>query len=127
MNLTKEAILAADDLKKETVHVPEWGGTVFVRTMSGLERDQWESVLLHATQSDKFDNLRATLVAKTACNETGERLFTDADIDALGKKSAAALTRVYEVALKVNALTREVREELLKNSDPSPGASSPSD
>ena len=37
--LSKDAILAADDLPRETVHVPEWGGDVYVRTMSGTDRD----------------------------------------------------------------------------------------
>jgi len=30
--LSKDAILAADDLPRETVNVPEWGGEVLVRT-----------------------------------------------------------------------------------------------
>ncbi len=44
--LTKEAILAADDLPRETVLMPEWGGDVYVRTMSGTDRDAFESSLI---------------------------------------------------------------------------------
>ncbi len=32
--LSKEAILSADDLPREIVSVPEWGGQVYVRTMT---------------------------------------------------------------------------------------------
>ena len=41
MNL-RESIIAANDLKRESVEVPEWGVTVYVRTMTGEERDQYE-------------------------------------------------------------------------------------
>ncbi len=36
----------ADDLPRETVSVPEWGGEVLVRTMSGTDRDAFEASLL---------------------------------------------------------------------------------
>ena len=35
--LTKEAILAADDLPREKVDVPEWGGEVYVRALTGAQ------------------------------------------------------------------------------------------
>ena len=44
--LNKAAILAAEDLKTETVAVPEWGGEVRVRTLTGTERDAFESGLV---------------------------------------------------------------------------------
>lgn len=127
MLLTKAAILESHDVHLESVFVPEWSGTINVRVMSGLERDRWEGRLLDIEKTKSYDNLRATLVAMTACDADGNRLFDDSDITALGNKSAAALSRVYEVALRVNALTQAVREELAKNFDPSPGASSLSD
>ncbi len=39
--LTGEEILGADDLPTEVVPVPEWDGTVIVRTLTGAERDHW--------------------------------------------------------------------------------------
>ena len=35
--LSKEQILKSDDLKSEIVAVPEWGGDVKVRVMTGTE------------------------------------------------------------------------------------------
>ena len=40
--LTREQILGSDDLKRQTVAVPEWGGDVFVRMLTGGERDAFE-------------------------------------------------------------------------------------
>ena len=37
--LTAEAITAAQDPAHEDVHVPEWGGWVRVKALSGAERD----------------------------------------------------------------------------------------
>ena len=37
--LSKSAILCANDLQTEDVDVPEWGGTVRVRSFTGRERD----------------------------------------------------------------------------------------
>ena len=37
--LDKAAILTADDLGRREVAVPEWGGTVLIRGLTGAERD----------------------------------------------------------------------------------------
>src|SRR4051812_3187961 len=108
--LSRDAILGADDLKRETVPVPEWGGTVCVRTMTGAERDDYEAETYRmrgASADNNLANLRARLCVRTICDESGQRLFTDQDIDALGKKSAAALDRCVEVALRLSKITAE--------------------
>ena len=43
MLLTKDAILQAQDSKLEKLEVPEWGGHVFIKSMSGTERDNFEA------------------------------------------------------------------------------------
>ncbi len=40
--LSRDQILGASDLPTETVDVPEWGGQVIVRSMTGAERDRFE-------------------------------------------------------------------------------------
>ena len=104
--LTREAILAADDLPRERVNVPEWGGDVFVRTMTGTERDAFESSLIgkDSGKEGRLENVRARLVSLALCSESGERLFDDAEIAALGKKSARALDRVFGVAQRLNGI-----------------------
>jgi len=39
--LDKSTILAAKDLRTTDIEVPEWGGTVRVKAMSGREREQF--------------------------------------------------------------------------------------
>ena len=110
--LSKEAILAADDLPREIVSVPEWGGQVYVRTMIGTDRDAFEASLITrdsntSSNDQRMHNVRARLVSLTLCSESGERLFQDGDIDALGRKSARALDRVFAVAQRLKDAVRE--------------------
>lgn len=110
--LSKEAILAADDLPREIVSVPEWGGQVYVRTMTGTDRDAFEASLINresgesgpSSKDQRMHNVRARLVSLTLCSESGERIFQDGDIDALGRKSARALDRVFAVAQRLNGI-----------------------
>jgi hypothetical protein len=127
--LTKEQILKADDLVSQEVDVPEWGGTVNVRTMTGTERDAFEAASFEGRgKSTKVNlvNMRARLCAMTIVDDNGKRLFTDADIAELGKKSAKALDGVFAVAQKLNGLSVGDVEELAKNSESGPNGDSTS-
>jgi len=44
--LTRDAILEAQDLQHEEVYIPEWGGSVRVRTLTGAERDAFEQSIV---------------------------------------------------------------------------------
>lgn len=111
--LSREAILAADDLGFEDVAVPEWGGTVRIRALSGTERDKFEASIAGNGKRLRLDNVRAKLVVTCAVDAEGNPLFGTADIVQLGRKSAAALDRVFEAAKKLSGLTDEDVDELL--------------
>jgi hypothetical protein len=113
--LNRDAILSADDLSKELVSCPEWGGEVYVRALTGAERDRFESSLIEQrgkNQKLNMTNIRAKLAAMAICDDQGKRLFTDADVTALAAKSAAALNRVFDVARKLSGLADNEVEEL---------------
>ena len=112
--LTKDAILAVADMTRETVAVPEWGGEVCVRAMSGSERDAFESHCF-ANKDQPFLNARAKLASLCVCDDAGARLFTDSDVAALSAKSAAALDRIYDVAIRLSRMRKEDLETSEKN------------
>jgi hypothetical protein len=116
--LTRDAILQAEDAKIASVDVPEWGGHVFLRVMSGTERDDFEAET-YVTRGRSVElnrhNFRARLLVRCICDDKGEPIFTRKDIDALGKKSAKALDRAFSVAQKLNGLSADDVEELTKN------------
>ena len=118
MTLTKEQILNADDLKRKEVDVPEWGGTVLLRELTGRERDSFEEGSLdRKTRDIKMTNMRARLVAMSAIDDLGERLFTQAEANELGGKSAAALNRCFEVSCSLSGITETDVEALEGNTD----------
>jgi len=116
--LTREQILGVEDLGFEDVDVPEWGGVVGVGMMTGAERDSFEQEIV-TRQGKKVHmnlaNIRARLVALCVVDGDGGRVFSEADVKALGRKSAVALNRVFEVAQRINGLTEADMEELAGN------------
>jgi hypothetical protein len=128
--LSRDAILTVDDRKHKDVEVPEWGGTVRVRAMSGYERDKFETSMVEIRgnkRKENFTNLRARFVALVLIDEDGKRLFSDTDIALLGAKSAAALDRVYAVGQELNGLSDKDVEELTEVFEQTPDESSISD
>ena len=112
MALTRDDILGKVQLAVEQVQVPEWGGPVYIREMSGAERDAWEALVFG---EEKAKNIRATLAAVCLCDETGKRLFADEDAVKLGATSGSALQRVFDAAMRINKLRKEDVEEVAKN------------
>jgi len=119
--LTKAQILEVQDLPVEDVHVPEWGGMVRVRGLTGAERDRWELEGLRLRgqrleMNPGLDNFRARLVALCVIDEAGERLFSDRDVPRLSEKSGAVLDRLFDVARRLSGLTAADVDDLEKNS-----------
>lgn len=115
--LTKEAIMAAVDIAIETVHVPEWGGDVKVRSFSGTQKDQYEQILFNQKdKGEKFYRIRSVICALAIITDEGNQLFDITEIDALGEKSAVALDRVADVARRLSGMGPEAVEDAEKNS-----------
>lgn len=110
--LTRDAILAADDLKAKRVETPEWAGHVFVRPMTAGERDAFD---LFITEHRGHAKIRAYIVALCAVDADGKRLFTEGDVDVLDGKASAPMTRVFMAARKLNKLFVEDIEDAAKN------------
>jgi len=118
-DLTRDAVLAAADVVVEPVDVPEWGGRLYVRSLSGTERAAWE------TASDRAANTArklALLVQATACDARGNLLFAAADVPNLETRNAKALLRVARAAGRLNGLTADDVEAIAKNCEAAPAA-----
>ena len=113
--LSKESILSADDLPRREVEVPEWGGSIFVRTMTGADRDEFEASLFSDDDKRTFENMRARLASLTMVDKDGTRLFGADDIKSLGRKSSTALDRVFTAAKELNSMAEGDIEDFEKN------------
>jgi hypothetical protein len=120
--LTRAEMLAVSDILVEDVHIPEWDTYVHVRGMTGAQRDAYEDASLSMPDKKKqtrafiYKDARARLVAWSVVDENGKRVFSDADIPRLSEKSAAALQRIFNVAMRLSGISEEDIEELVKNS-----------
>jgi hypothetical protein len=115
-------------LTTEVVEVPEWGGSVNVRTLTGTERDEFEqSFVQQDGKSRNLRNFRAKLCARAMVDDDGEPMFTAKDVDALGKKNGRALDRVFDVAQQLAGLSEKDVDELVKNSESGQSDGSTSD
>lgn len=113
----RDTILQAQDLKRQSVEVPEWNCTVFVRMLSGEERlalDEWVNNLSEEERQTDL-NIIVKTVLMTACDESGSMLFSDSDIPALRRKAVPALLRVFDASMLLNKLGREGQEQVAKN------------
>ena len=116
--LTKDQILGIDDRDSVTVNVPEWGGDVKIAAMTACERDAFEASMLDTKgkgDAKRLQNFRARFVASCIVDDDGNRLFSDKDIVALGKKSSAPISRLFDECRKLNGMTDEDVEELEKH------------
>lgn len=120
--LSKQDILKADDRPTREVDVPEWGGAVLVRGLSGAGRDEYEASLRELQPDGTFApnllNSRAKLASLSIVDADGNQMFNEFEVGALGQKSSAALDRVVNVASELSALAGSKTEgELEGNSD----------
>lgn len=119
--LSKDAILAADDVVFQDVEVPEWGGTVRIRALTGTERDGFEESVLRRSPDGSFEavmaDMRAKLLVRTLVDEDGKRLFSAKEVAQLGSKSAQVLDRLFEIASRLSGISRKDVDELAKNSE----------
>ena len=113
MGLSKAKILSANDVKvSEPIPVKEWGGDVYVKTITGLERDAFEE----SYSEQKMKSFRVKFLVLTLCDETGERLFGDDDVALLGTKSSNIINALFEKSWAHNAFNAEAVEEMGKDS-----------
>lgn len=126
MLLSKTTILASNDLKHEDVHVPDWGGAVRVRAMTGAERDEFRASIASEGPAP-IGQFSAALLVACIVDESGNRLFTADDMAALQAKSAKSIDAPAAVAMRLNGLGVTAVEDAVKNSGSGQSVDSGSD
>lgn len=119
-----QKIIEHDDLKKETVDVPEWGGVVRVRALTGFERTEYIKILTgnsltHRGEGDRIiqSNVgRAQIYAAAVgmIDEDGKQLAGPDYVDELENKSGIVLQRVGDAVLRLSGMTGDDDEEAIE-------------
>lgn len=111
--LSIEDVLGAQDIKEETVAVPEWGGAVRIKGFTKAEQH------LIREQAGGADNLDLNLFEMLLfVHGVIEPQFTQDHIELLKAKNAVPFDRVLQRVMAISGLTEEARKQA-KNTFPS--------
>lgn len=115
----RDLIKSADDLKRLPVDMTEeWGCTVYVRALSGLDRIKAANIFEDARKNETAETeLQAMgqFLILTVCEADGSPVFTSNDLELLLAKAATALKKVFNVAIDLNKMRDGEIEEAKKN------------
>ena len=124
--LNRDALLKKEKLEVVKVDLGN-NDFVFVKQMTGGERDKWEQSLLRPVKDGRglvtgfesvTENFRAKLCVVTVCDEEGKLLLAPKDYITLSNSMGAAkLEKIVNAAQKLNAISEEDKEEIIKNSE----------
>ncbi len=101
----REQILKCDDLKTEVLDIPEWGCEVMVKELTAKQRQQIFNASKGAVDTEK---LTAMYLLNCICDPlNGERIFEDADRDAVLGKSSRVTERIITRVLVLSGISEE--------------------
>jgi len=125
--LTKEQILAANDITLEELDMTPygWPGTVFIGVLRGVEAEKIAN--LYRDGIEKQKNYVAIMASYFLRDANGERIFSDADRSDLNQKAGRALQAINEAGVRLNKLDEEAVTEAKKNSGTTDGDASSTD
>ena len=124
--LDRAKLLRKEDLKIEKVDLGN-DEFIFVRMMTGRERDRFEQSLIKEVKNAKgrvtdyeraIEDFRAKLAVCTVCDEGGKLVLTPDDYPALSvNMSAKRLEAIINKAQELNKISEEDKDNLVKNSE----------
>lgn len=102
----RDLILEVDDIDRRIVKVPEWGVELEVRSMSMRARAELFS------QGREPGLFYAAMIA-ASCHDpdTGERVFTESDLEKIADKNAGAIERLAKECLAVAGMGDKAVDE----------------
>jgi hypothetical protein len=124
MLLDRNSLLTKDEVQVEKVDFPN-GDHIYVKMMYGDERDRFEQSLMREVKDSKgnssykqaLNDFKAKLAVNVICDENGVLLLKSSDYVNLSKAMLSAkLDLICEKAQKLNKITEEDKEAMIKNS-----------
>ena len=123
--MNRERLLQKEELDVVKVEMAD-DEFVYVRQMTGRERDRFEQSLMEEVRDKRgnieykrsLEDFRAKLAVHTVCDEDGNNILAPEDYPTLSQNmSAFTLEKIINEAQKLNRITDEDAEALVKNLD----------
>lgn len=131
--LDRKSLLAKEKLEVTKVDLGD-GNYVFVRQMTGRERDRFEQSLIKENKNAEggyektLEDFRAKLAVCTVSDEDGNLILQPGDFGILSQNmSAAKLEKIINTAQRINKISEDDKENLVKNSEAVQDGNSTSD
>lgn len=120
MALSRDEILGKKAGKVHKFTHPDGSGDVFLRVISSKERDFWEQGCFGNSKKGQPVSVRSKLVALVLVDESGKRLFTDAESVLIDGLESSFVDPLFDEAMRVNRMRKEDVDDLEKNSETVP-------
>ena len=108
--LTLADIVGAQDMPLIEFEVPQWGGVIFLRKLSGKERMD-----LVTQTSEEDDKGMVKFLARYIFDEHGNRMFTDDKLELLNAKASDVLDDIAQKVSTLNGLSKAAEDDIEKN------------
>lgn len=119
-----EQLVSKSTTKPIEVPIRALGESVYIRAISGAERDGYEASVNDGVRTN-LANYRARLCVLALSDAEGKRICKDSDAPKLGRDmEAQAICEIFDAARKHNGLTEEDVQELAGNSPTEPSGDS---
>lgn len=109
--LNKAALLGFER-QVHKVCLPNDGGFVYIKELSGKQREEFERrVAQGRKKGDDYRGLRAKLIVDSLVDEEGENLFNPEDSSNVEKMPSSIIEFIFEKILSINGVdTENVKE-----------------
>ncbi len=108
----RDRILAANDIESKVFHVAQWGIDIELRTLSASDRAQLVSSCMSADGTVDIQKMYPSLIIACVYDpETGGRVFSIEDMDAISDKSASAVEFVAQKAMEMSGMKPDAIDE----------------
>jgi hypothetical protein len=113
-DLSLEQLLGAVDTPIEKIYVKPLNGYLYVKGLTGEERDEWEKTIVRGRgkKAKVVQNVRAHLLARCLVTRAGVPLMNPGLIARLGKVRADIIGPAYDLAAKLSGISDDDLDEL---------------
>ena len=101
-HLTLDQIKNADDVKTLQVDIPEWGGHVTVKGMTGRLRSNLEQKV---NSNAPHGDVKMMVVLSCTLDDKGDLLFSKDDKKWLVEKAAGPIEKIFESVCKLSGIS----------------------
>ena len=115
MALSKDAILSAGDLTPTPMDVPEWGGVIYIRSLTGGEWDACEMERASVRKRPSEGHYAAHVCVRGIVDENGKPLFAVTDFEKLQQRNLNTIQRVALAILELSGATANAQGDIEKN------------